>query len=352
MSLRIEVEHRFPGFALSVAFDAPAGGITVLFGPSGAGKSSVLMAVAGLLRARRTVVELNGDQLHRKAPESRGMGVVFQDGRLFPHMNVERNLEYGLKRAPHGRFELNAVIDLLDLPKLLRRYPAKLSGGERQRVAIGRALLCQPHMLLMDEPLSSLDDALRAEILPYLVKLRNARLPMLYVTHAMDEVVRLADTLVMLQAGHVVAAGPLTELAARVDLPLARRDDAGGVLIGIVAGHEPERRLSVISCGGQVFLVPQMDVAKGAPVRLRIPARDVILSIDHPRQISVNNVIPAVVCGIGEDAAGHAALVELDIGGGAVLARVTFDAAERLHLRPGLRVLALIKSVSVDVMEG
>jgi molybdate transport system ATP-binding protein len=352
MSLRIEVAHRFPGFDLDVKFDAPGGGITVLYGPSGAGKSSVLMAVAGLLRADRVVVDLNGDQLHRKAPESRGFGVVFQDGRLFPHMTVEQNLEYGFKRAPNGRMEPTAIIHLLDIHPLLKRLPAQLSGGERQRVAIGRALLCQPQMLLMDEPLSSLDDARRAEILPYLVKLRNARLPMLYVTHAMNEVVQLADTLVMLQAGHVVASGPLPELAARVDLPLAMRDDAGGILIGTVAYQELERRLTAISCGGQVFLVPRIGAEPGAPIRLRIPARDVIISLEEPRAISVNNLIPAVVCGMAEDAAGHAALVELDVGGGQILSRVTLDAAERLRLRPGMQVVALIKSVSVDVMLG
>jgi molybdate transport system ATP-binding protein len=352
MSLRVQVEHSFPGFTLGVSFEAPSGGITVLYGPSGAGKSSVLMAVAGLLRADHVVVELDGDQLHRKAPESRGLGVVFQDGRLFPHMNVERNLEYGFRRAPNGRMDPITIINMLDLQTLLHRRPAKLSGGERQRVAIGRALLCQPRLLLMDEPLSSLDDARRAEILPYLVRLRDARLPMLYVTHAMDEVLHLADTLVMLQAGRVIAAGPLPELAARADLPLAQRDDAAGILIGAVASHEPERFLTNVSCGGQVFTVPRIAAERGAPIRLRIPARDVIICLETPRQISVNNIIPATVCGVAEDVARHAFLVELDVGGGQLLARLTLDAAARLHIRPGLRVLALIKSMSVDIMPG
>jgi molybdate transport system ATP-binding protein len=352
MSLRVQVEHSFPGFSLGVSFEVPSGGITVLYGPSGAGKSSVLMAVAGLLRADHVLVDLDGDQLHRKAPESRGLGVVFQDGRLFPHMNVEKNLEYGLKRAPNGRMEPTAIIHMLNIQHLLRRMPAKLSGGERQRVAIGRALLCQPRMLLMDEPLSSLDDSRRAEILPYLQKLRDARIPMLYVTHAMPEVLRLADTLVMLQAGHVVASGPLPDLAARVDLPLAMRDDAGGVLIGIVASHDEQKRLTTVSCGGQVVLVPRIDAERGAPIRLRIPARDVIISLEEPRHISVNNIIPATVCGMAEDGPGHAALVELDVGGGQILSRITLDAAQRLRLKPGLRVLALVKSVSVEVMPG
>jgi molybdate transport system ATP-binding protein len=296
-------------------------------------------------------VELNGERLDRLAAHRRRIGMVFQDGRLFPHLSVERNLLYGYRRAPKGQILAGELADLLDLHALLRRRPAALSGGERQRVAIGRALLFQPRLLLMDEPLASLDDSRRQEILPYLQRLRDVmRMPVLYVTHAMDEVYRLADYVVLLDAGTMLAAGPLAELAARVDLPMAARDDAAGVLLGYLHSHEIARGLSSVACGGQVYLIPQCDVEAGALVRLRIPAREVILALDAPRDISVNNIIPAVVIALRRDMATHAALVEVEVGGGQLLSRITMDAAERLALRPGTRVLAMIKSMSVELM--
>jgi molybdate transport system ATP-binding protein len=363
MPLSIAVEHKRRDFTVDVAFEAPSPGITVLFGPSGCGKSTVLAAVAGLLRAKRVRVELNGEALDRLPPHRRRIALVFQDGRLFPHMTVEDNLLYGLHRAPKdkrkgldkGRGLLHAteIADLLNLQHLRRRRPATLSGGERQRVAIGRALLSQPRLLLMDEPLASLDNARRDEILPYLQRLRDVmRMPVVYVTHAIDEAYRLADFLVLLEEGQVLAAGPMADLVARVDLPLAQRDDAAGVLLGYLHSHEPERGLSAIACGGQVYMVPQCDIAPGASVRLRVPAREVILSLDIPRNISVNNVISATVCALRQDATTHAVLVELDVGGGQLLARVTMDAAERLQLRPGVRVLALVKAMGVELLAG
>jgi molybdate transport system ATP-binding protein len=283
--------------------------------------------------------------------------VVFQEGRLFPHMNVKDNLRYGFRRAPRsarrdgGRIGLDETIDLLGIGKLLARRPGELSGGERQRVAIGRALLSQPRLLLLDEPLASLDAARRGEIMPYLMRLREQlRLPMIYVTHAMEEVVRLADHLVLLDHGRIVAQGPVTELASRVDLPLAARDDAGAVLTGYLHSHDHERGLSAIACGGLMFLVPRQTIEPRSPVRLRVPAREVIIAIDAPRDISVNNVVPAVVVAVAHDEAAYAALVELDVGGGQLLSRVTLDAAQRLRLRPGLRVLALVKSMSVETL--
>jgi molybdate transport system ATP-binding protein len=357
MLISIAVEHAFRGFTLAAGFEAPSHGITVLFGPSGSGKSTILKAVAGLIRTDRVAIDFAGERLHRVVPEKRRFGMVFQEGRLFPHLTVRDNLLYGLSRAPRaamrstGQVYVDETVALLGLEKLLKRYPAHLSGGERQRVAIGRALLSQPRLLLMDEPLASLDAALRGEIMPYLMRLRETlRLPMIYVTHAMEEVVRLADHLVLLEAGRVVAQGTLSELASRVDLPLAMRDDAAGVLMGYLHSHDPERRLSAVACGGLVFLVPQQAIAPQAPVRLRVPARDVIIALDAPREISVNNVVPAVVCAVGRDEAAHAALVELDVGGGQLLSRITLDAAERLRLRPGMRVLALVKSMSVETL--
>jgi len=363
MALLVSVESKRRGFTLTASFEAPTPGITVLFGPSGCGKTTLLNAIAGLSRADRVRVELNGEALHRLPPHRRRIGMVFQEGQLFPHMSVERNLVYGLHRAPkdtrkgldRGRGLLLApeIADLLDLQHLRRRRPHNLSGGERQRVAIGRALLSQPRLLLMDEPLASLDAARKAEILPYLQRLRDVmRMPVIYVTHALDEAYRLADYLVLLEGGQVIAAGPMTDLVSRVDLPLAGRDDASAVLLGYLHSHEADRGLSAIACGGQVYMVPLCDVAPGTAVRLRVPAREVILALEAPRNISVNNVIAGVVCAVRQDATTHAVLVELDVGGGQIVARVTMDAAERLRLRPGVQVLALIKAMGVELLSG
>ncbi len=350
--LRVEVEHSFPGATLAIAFTAPTPGVIALFGPSGAGKSSVLQAIAGLLRPDLVRVELDGVPLHTLPPERRRIGYVFQDGRLFPHMNVRANLRYGLSRAGSGPVQFDDVVGLLGLGTLLHRRPGTLSGGERQRVAIGRALLCQPRLLLMDEPLSALDQARRDEILPYLARLRSSfSLPIVYASHALDEVVRLADTLVLIEAGRVRAAGPLDEIVARVDLALAARDDAAGVLHGRIAAHSPERRLTAVACGADLVWVRQLDRPVGTAIRLLVPAREVILALEAPHAISVNNMLQATVSGLAEDASGHAALVSLDLGGGQLLARITLDAAQRLRLRPGTQVLALIKSMSVELSQ-
>jgi molybdate transport system ATP-binding protein len=277
---------------------------------------------------------------------------VFQDARLFPHLSVETNLRYGMRRAPAGGIGFDDVVSLLGIGAVLGRRPHTLSGGERQRVAIGRALLAQPRLLMLDEPLASLDAARKAEILPYLVGLKALGLPMIYVSHASEEVFLLADTLVLLEAGRTVAAGPLDELAARGDLPLAGRDDAGAVIALRVAGHDPARRLSLLKADGMELWVPLQDVVVGARVRARVPAREVILATEPPRAISVHNILPGRVRAITEVPRRHAALVEVAIGEAALLARVTPDAVARLALVPGVPVLALVKSMAVDVLRG
>jgi molybdate transport system ATP-binding protein len=358
MAISVNVEHGLGAFALAAAIEAPGNGITVLFGPSGSGKSTLLAAMAGFSNPKRLSIDFSGERMDKIAPEKRRIGVVFQDGRLFPHLTVKENLYYGLRRAPRGatrnnpgQIYVDETVALLRLQKLQARYPATLSGGERQRVAIGRALLSQPRLLLMDEPLAGLDAERRAEILPYLMRLREAvSLPMFYVTHSMEEVVRLADHLVLLTAGRVVAQGALCDLASRVDLPLAMRDDAAGILNGYIHSHDHDRRLSGVACGGLVFAVPRQPHAPQTPVRLRIPAREVIIALTAPEECSVHNVVPAIVVAIARDDTAHAAVVELDVGGGQLLARITLDAADRLHLRPGLRVLALVEAMSVQVL--
>ncbi len=358
--LSVSLRHRHPGFALDVAFEAPTPGVVALFGPSGSGKSSVVAAVAGLLRAEHCRVCVDGEVLSAVAPERRRVGLVFQDSRLFPHMGVAANLRYGLRRAaPGGAIGFDAVVALLGLERLLARRPATLSGGERQRVAIGRALLSQPRLLLMDEPLASLDVALRDEILPFLGRLRTElALPVLYVTHALDEVARLADTLVLIEAGRVAGAGPVAEVAGRADLALARRDDAAGLLRAVVRGHDAARGLTAAALGGggqeaggregQTVWLPLLSAPVGTGLRLRVPAREVILATEAPRGISVHNVLRCRVGAVAEERG--VALVELAVDGQPMLARVTPDAVARLGLRAGGAALALVKSVAIEVL--
>lgn len=356
--IEFSLRHRWPGGpALAIDFVAP-NGATALFGPSGAGKSSVVAAIAGLLEAEAARVVVDGEVLtdtfrRVNVPvERRRLGLVFQDPRLFPHMTVRRNLAYGMRRAPPGGIGFDDVVALLGIGALLERRPHTLSGGERQRVAIGRALLAQPRLLLMDEPLASLDAARKAEILPYLAALKQSlSLPVVYVTHALDEVYAIADTLVLLEGGQVRAAGPLAEVTARGDVPLAARDDAGAVLEARVAEHHPARQLSLLRAGPLALWVPLVAGALGTRLRVRIPAREIILATEAPAGISLHNILPVLVVAVTKDAARHTAMVELGTAGVRLLARITPDAVARLDLRPGKPVLALVKSMSVDVLK-
>jgi molybdate transport system ATP-binding protein len=359
MSLSVRLCHDFPTVRMDLAFEVPSPGVTVLFGPSGAGKSTIILAAAGLLRPDACRIEVDGQVMADTEaglwlpPEQRRAGLVFQDARLFPHMSVATNLRFGMRRAPPGTVAFDEVVELLGIGPLLDRRPNTLSGGERQRVAIGRALLAQPRLLLMDEPLASLDAARKAEILPYLTRLKTAlRLPVLYVTHDLDEVVRLADSLVLVENGRVVGFGPLAEVAARADLPLALRDDAGALLHCRVAEHDPGRELTRLEAGGASFWVPLLDVPAGGDSRIRIPAREVILAGRAPDAISLHNIISGTVRRIAGDPARRAVMVEIALADGALLARVTPDAIARLGLSPGGPVLALIKSTSIEVLGG
>jgi molybdate transport system ATP-binding protein len=357
MTLSVTIRHDVGDFSLDVAFQAPTPGITVLFGRSGAGKSMIISTVAGLIRPAECRIGIDGtlladtrEQLFTP-PERRRIGLVFQDVRLFPHMNVAANLRYGLRRAPTGAIGFDDVVGLLDIAALLERRPHTLSGGEKSRVAIGRALLSQPLLLAMDEPLAALDVQRRLEILPYLARLKQAlRLPILYVTHALDEVVRLADTLVLVRDGRVLAFGPLEQMLSRGDLPLAERDDAGAVLAAQVIGHDRGRELSELEAAGRRLLVPLMLQAPGTAVRVRIPAREVILAVEVPKGISVHNIIAGTVRSVVPDPGRRAAMVEVALDGSALLARITPDAVARLQLVPGTPVLALVKSVAIEVL--
>lgn len=349
------------GFNLDAGFAAPAG-VTVLFGPSGAGKSSVLAVVAGLRRPDAGRVVLGGAVLLDTAAgvdvaaERRRCGVVFQDARLLPHLSVEGNLRYGARRAPREAagpgFE--EVVGLLGVGALLRRRPHALSGGERQRVALGRALLSRPRLLLMDEPLAALDGPRKAEILPFIETLRDglgggAGLPILYVTHDLVEVDRLADTLVVMEAGRVVAAGPLEALTARTDLVvLAGRRDAGAVLACSVGANDPVRGLSRLDFPGGALLVPLRPEAPGTRCRLRLKARDIALATERPRGLSTHNVLDAVVTDVAA-AGAHEVFVTVRVGPSTLFARLTRESVGRLGLTPGLAVVALLKATAFEL---
>ncbi len=360
--IEVAARHSFGAFALDAAFSAPAPGVTVLFGASGSGKSTVLSIVAGLLRPQAGRVALGGVALLDTAAgvdvpaERRRCGVVFQDAKLLPHLSVEANLRYGARRAPRDATgpgfpepSFHEVVELLGIAPLLRRRPRALSGGERQRVALGRALLSRPRLLLMDEPLAALDGPRKAEILPFVERLRDVSgLPVLYVTHALDEVDRLADTLVLMEAGRVLAAGPLEVLAARTDLPtLISRRDAGAVLLCSVDAHDAARGLTWLGFAGGGLQVPLRTEPVGARLRLRLRARDVSVATEMPRGISSHNILPGTIAAIAP-AGAHEAFVTLHVGPTPLLARLMRDAVGRLALTPGLEVFALVKSTAFD----
>jgi len=355
--LEVAVEHRFgkEGFALAAGFTAPADGVTALFGPSGCGKSTLLATVAGLLRPRAGRVVLDGLPLLDTArgvfvpPERRRCTVVFQDARLFPHLSVESNLRYGLRRAPRDATGpgVEEVVELLGLGGLLARRPAGLSGGERQRVALGRALLARPRLLLMDEPLAALDAPRRAEVLPFLARLREAaRIPILYVTHALDEVDALADRLVLLEAGRVLAEGSVEALAARTDLPLAARRDAG-VLIGCTVRSAAEG-LAVLDFAGGTLVTSARPGPPGTRLRVRLRARDVAVATEEPRGLSTRNILPVTLLALDEGEEPAEVFLRLAAGPTPLLARVTRDSVARLGLRPGMALWALVKAVTFD----
>jgi molybdate transport system ATP-binding protein len=347
-------------FDLDVALQLPAQGISVLFGPSGCGKTTLLRALAGLDRARgrfalETEVWQDDSTGHWLPTHQRALGYVTQEAALFPHLDVRANLEYGRRRSGPAakRFALDAVVDLLGIDALMQRRPSTLSGGERQRVAIARALATAPRLLLMDEPLAALDAQRKAEILPYLERLhRELALPIVYVTHAMDEVARLADHLVLLQAGRVLAAGPLSALLSRTDLPLARQDDAGVVIEADVTEHDPHYGLSRIGFAGGSLWVGETQEAIGKPVRARVLARDVSITKSRPTETSVINVLPVVLEAVEAD---HSTvLLKLRVSDTApaqcavrLLARITKRSCESLSLQPGDALFAQIKGVAL-----
>lgn len=346
----------FPAFTLDVDLHLPGRGVIALFGASGSGKTTVLRCVAGLQRAAHGYLSVNGEtwqdetQGHFLPTHRRPLGYVFQEASLFPHLSVRRNLAYGQRRIPAAdrRVSWDQAIELLGIGHLLERAPNGLSGGERQRVGIARALLTSPRILLLDEPLAALDHQRKQEILPYLERLHDElAIPVLYVSHAPDEVARLADHLVVMEAGRVLAAGPLSETLARLDLPIRLGEDAGVVLAGRVAERDARWHLLRVECAGESVWVRDTGIAPGRPVRVRILARDVSIALAPAARTSILNTLPAHVVALGDDAHPALALVQLQVNGSALLARVTRRSAASLGLAPGMPVCIQIKAVAV-----
>lgn len=351
MSLSVRLTHALPGFTLDVAFDAPPG-ITVLFGPSGAGKTTVSHAVAGLIRpdAGRIVLDdrvlFDSATRHALPPHRRALGCVFQEGRLFPHLNVRANLLYGQRFVPRTERvpPLDQITGLLGIDHLLDRRPGSLSGGEKQRVAIGRALLCGPRMLIADEPLAALDAARKAEILPYFERLRDdLRIPILYVSHAPAEVARLATTVIALKDGRVTSQGSAARILSALDLD----DDPralGSVLNATVRMHHDDG-LTEVSAGGLGLFLPRLSTPPGRAVRLRIPAQDVILSLSPPENLSALNILPGQISRVEIRSCDQ--LVTLDTAAGQVLAKLSHRSAQAMQLAVGTRCHAIVKAMAL-----
>ncbi|HAF45149.1 MAG: molybdenum ABC transporter ATP-binding protein [Sideroxydans sp. GWF2_59_14] len=352
--IRAHFRMQLDSFSLDASFIAPAVGVTALFGPSGSGKTTLLRCIAGLERAVGTL-QVHGETWQNDTDfmpvHKRPLGYVFQEASLFPHLSVRANLEYGFKRiAPAERkVPLEQVVEWLGLSRLIeRKDPALLSGGERQRVAIGRALLTSPRILLMDEPLSALDSNSKQEILPYLERLhRELNIPVLYVSHAMDEVARLADHLVLLEKGRVIASGELHETLARLDLPTAHFDDAGAVIEAAVAQQDEKYHLTRLDFGGGQLWVSKVEQPFGTTVRARVLARDVSIATQAPQGSSINNILNARIEEI-RDEGPDKVVVLMKVGESQrLLARITRRSRDHLGLVAGMFVCAQVKSVAL-----
>ncbi len=349
--LDIALRHQLGTFTLDLAFTAPPG-VTALFGRSGAGKTTVVNAVAGLMTPDRGRITIGGTRLldteaglnipcHR-----RRVGYVFQDDRLFPHLTVRQNLLFG--RRPTTRRSLEDVVDLLGIGHVLDRRPRDLSGGEKSRTAIGRALMSDAQILLLDEPLAALDAPRKAEILPYLKRLcATTDIPILYVSHALGEVAQLATTIVILRDGQVDHVGPAAQILADPQvMPAIGGRTAGSILRAEVLSHDADDNLTTLQLSGGQIVLPQIDMAPGSPLSLRIEAREVLIARTRPADISALNILPATVTEI-QEGAGPGAAVALKVGEDILLARISRRSVRELDLGPGTNCFAILKSTAI-----
>lgn len=354
MTIKVQFKQTYPGFSLDVDLALPGRGVTAVFGPSGCGKTTLLRCMAGLTRASQGQLIVHGetwqDDVTFMPVHQRPLGYVFQEANLFAHLSVRRNLQFGQARIPAARHrvEFDRAIDLLGIGHLLERKPAGLSGGERQRVAIARALLTSPRLLLMDEPLAALDVARKNEFLPYLERLHaELDIPVMYVSHAPDEVARLADYIVVMDAGRAIAAGALTETLARLDLPIRLGEDAGVVLEAVVVERDEAWHLARVEFPGGKLWVRDGGHAIGQQVRIRILARDVSIALEKVMDTSILNCLPATVDQLADDSHPALSLLRLKMGPSALLARLTRRSAVGLGLAPGMSVWVQIKAVAL-----
>jgi molybdate transport system ATP-binding protein len=353
--LSVAVKKRRGPFLLDARFELPTPGVVALFGRSGCGKTTLVNIIAGLLDADEgrvalgDIVLLDTERRLHVPSERRRIGYVFQDARLFPHLNVAANLKYGESRAAGPSYvSLDDVAGLLDLGGLMNRRTHRLSGGERQRVAIGRALLSQPRLLLLDEPLASLDAARREEVLPYLEILRDQlAIPMVYVSHDFDEILRLATYIVLMDSGRTIAQGGIADMSLNKDMrSIIGADALGAIVDGTVLGADPSSGLMRVKVGNGELRVRTADVAAGAKLRVQLLARDLIVATQAPQHLSVRNSLGGVISSVSSDDA-DSDLIAIDIGGTVIMARVTKAATNELALKPGLPVWALVKAVSL-----
>lgn len=354
MSIQARFKLDYPGFALNVDMDLPGQGVTALFGPSGCGKTTVLRCMAGLTRASRGQLIVNGETWQNDTlfmpTHQRPVGYVFQEANLFRHLSVRRNLQYGQSRVPDAdrHVEFDRVIHLLGIGHLLERMPHGLSGGERQRVAIARSLLTSPRLLLMDEPLAALDLARKNEFLPYLERLHDELdIPVIYVSHAPDEVARLADHIVAMDGGRAIATGPLKEVLANIDLPIHLGEDAGVVLDAVVAERDETWHLARVEFPGGSLWVRDGGHWIGHLVRVRILARDVSIALEKVSGTSILNCLPATVDQLADDDHPALSLLRLIMGASPLMARLTRRSAVALGLAPGKPVWVQIKAVAL-----
>lgn len=357
MTLLVDIRKTLSPFVIDVRFGSPDG-VTALFGKSGAGKTSIVQALAGLMTPDSGRIEIDGETLYDSAggidvpPEDRRIGYVFQDARLFPHMNVRRNLEYGTRRnrpTATGNPSFADVVDVLDIGDLLARQPHRLSGGERQRVAIGRALLSAPRLLLMDEPLAALDADRKWEIIPFIDRIRREfRTPIVYVSHAVDEILQIADTMVVIVDGGVAAAGPVDDIMNRPDLVRAAGDgNAGSVIPVRVERFDDAYGIAALSFDGGEFLVAAPGLKSGDRLRIRVRARDVSLATSRPRDVSVLNIFDGIV-GTVSDGGQPQVDISVKVGGAVIWSQITRKSLDELGLSAGSKVFAMVKAVAID----
>ena len=354
--LTVSLTHKFKNFHIDVDFTAEPGSITSLYGRSGSGKTSIINMISGLQRPDVGFIKVGNDVLLDtnagiyKPPENRGLGYIFQDSRLFPHLSIQQNLLYGIKNnlSSNSQVGFDSVVDILQIASLLERKPNTLSGGEKQRVAIGRALLTQPRLLLMDEPLASIDAQLRGEILTFIEKLRDALgLTIIYVSHSIEEVIRLADQMVLISNGGQKAAGNVEEIMSRLDLhTLTGKFDAGAVLSTKVESYDENYDLTGLSFNGGVLRVTGTNLPIGSSVRAHVRARDVSIMLDHPRDTSILNIFEGTIVAIGDNT-GSQIDIKIDFGS-PLIARVTKKSFDELKLQVGSNVITMLKAVAVD----